>query len=271
MRQLWILIVKQCAELRWVLLGCAAMVGLFLGLASYLFGTFGDVAMRDMTRISPQLLSGLLGGLTVGFDPLATWLATLLAHPLLLTLLTAAIVAIASRGVAGEVDRGTMDLLLSTPLARRLVVIGNALFLQLFIVLLVAIAGLAMWVGLSIGEIALPESLSAFAWVLVNLWALFTAVGGLCLLVSTCSDRQGNVIAIGISFVVVSFFVNLIASLWSLVRWADVVSVFHYYQPHPLVREGQVPWMHLGVLGALAVATHVLAVLVFERRDIAGP
>ena len=110
-------------------------------------------------------------------------------------------------------------MLLATPLARYQVVLGNALFLQLFVGSLVAVAGFSVWIGLSIGEIPLPQSIAAFGWVLVNLWALFTAIGGVCLLISASSDQQGRAIAIGVSFVVISFFVNLIASLWSLVRW----------------------------------------------------
>jgi ABC-type transport system involved in multi-copper enzyme maturation permease subunit len=122
-----------------------------------------------------------------------------------------------------------------------------------------------------VGDIPPPVAIDAFGWVLVNLWALYSAVAGLCLLASALCSEQGRAIAIGVSFVVVSFFVNLIASLWSLVSWTDIASVFHYYQPHPLVRGGQAPLLHLAVLLGLAIAANAAALIAFERRDIAGP
>lgn len=271
MSQTALLVAKQLRELRWVLSACLVMLALFLGLASYLYGTFGDVAMRDLTRISPQLLSGLLGGLSVGFDPLSTWLATLLAHPLMLTLLVAATVAIASRGLAGEIDRGTMDLLLAAPISRRRVVIANALVLQLSLITLVVVAGLAIRIGLAIAEIAPPSATAAFLWALVNLWALFSAIAGAGLLASALCDLQGRALAFAVSFVVVSFFVNLVASLWAPARFWDVFSVFRYYQPHPLLRQAEPPWSDLAILLGVALVAHGAALLIFERRDIAGP
>lgn len=263
-----LLVAKQARELWRVLLACAAMLGIFFTLASFLFGTFGDLAMRDLGLVPPELLTGLFGGLVVGLDPLVTWLATLLVHPLALTVFAAAVVSIAARCPAGEVDRGTLDLLLALPIARRELVAASIVLLQLVLWGLTAVVWSGLRYGLALGAIPPPANLAAFGWVVVNLWALFSAVAGIATLVSTRVTEQGRVTAIVISFLVLSFFVNLIASIWEPARFADVVSLFHYYQPHPIVRGGGAPLGDLGVLLGVALVANAAAFAVFGRRDI---
>lgn len=270
MSTLLVLVRKQLYELRWALFLCWAMLVVFFVFGTYLYRTFGDTSAAAMARLSPQLVMGMFGGLLGGLDQLEMWLMTLFLHPLVLTLFSAVTIALASRGLAGEIERGTLDLLLACPVPRGTLVAATGVSIFLVQGLLTASALVALRVGLEIAEIEPPERLGSFVWVALNLWGLFVAVSGVSLLCSAAAAEQGKAIGRAIGFLVVSFFVNLLASFWAAVRWADFASVFHYHQPQPILTGAESLWGDLSVLLAVGVVTHLAAVLVFVRRDIAA-
>ena len=173
-------------------------------LGSYLFRTFGDTNVEIMSRVTPELLIGLFGGLFGKLTPLESWLLALYVHPLLLTLLSIVVVAICSRSLVAEIDRGTIDLLLSCPVARWKLVLATLVVVQVALVLLVLTVLTAMRLGLVLAGVALPESWPLFSWVTVNLWALFSAISGVVLLFSATASVQGTAVARSIAFLVVS-------------------------------------------------------------------
>jgi ABC-2 type transport system permease protein len=261
---------KLVYELRFALALCSGMLWIFFVLGTYLYRTFGDTSMEAISRLSPDLVMGLLGGMIGAVDPLEVWLMTLFVHPLVLTLLTAATIAVSARALAAEVERGTLDLLLSCPVPRWSVV--AAAILTLHSVQAVMVGGLwfAMGTGIRIGGFEPPRSLERFALLSVNLWLLFFAIGGVAIAVSSLANEQTKAVGRSIAFVVVSFFLNLLASLWPRVRAIDVISVFHYHQPQPLIAEGVDPWRDWLVLLAVGIAGHVVGLFAFQRRDIAA-
>jgi ABC-type transport system involved in multi-copper enzyme maturation permease subunit len=265
-----VLVRKQLWELRWALLFGWAMLVVFFVFGTYLYRTFGDTSAEAMARLSPQLVMGMFGGLLGGLDQLEMWLMTLYLHPLVLTLYAALTVALASRALAGEIERGTLDLLLACPVPRGSVVVAAALAIFLVQAAMTASTLVAMRVGLAVADVAPPDSVGRYGWVALNLWGLFVAVAGVALLCSAAASEQGKAIGRSIGFLVSSFFVNLLASFWSKVRWADFASVFHYHQPQPILTGRETVWGDLGVLLVVGVAGHLAALLVFVRRDIAA-
>jgi ABC-type transport system involved in multi-copper enzyme maturation permease subunit len=265
-----VLIRKQLHELRWAMLLCWAMLVVFFVFGTYLYRTFGDTSAAAMARLSPQLVMGMFGGLLGGLDQLELWLMTLYLHPLVLTLFSAATIALASRGLAGEIERGTLDLLLACPVPRGALVAATSIAILLVQGILTGSALVAMRVGLAIGDIEPPDGLDRFLLVALNLWGLFVAVSGVALFCSAAASEQGKAIGRAIGFLVVSFFVNLLASFWSKVRWADFASVFHYHQPQPILTGEEPLWGDLSVLLAVGLLAHAAAAVVFVRRDIAA-
>lgn len=263
------LIGKILREQRFTLSLCCLFLGLFFTVGTYLYTTFGQLTMEAMSRFSPEMLQGLFGGLLGGIDPLETWLVTLFVHPLVLTLFSVVAVAVTTRSLAGEIDRGTIDLLLSCPLPRRHLVLATTLVTLLAHLVMTGVVWLALHLGMELGSIEPPASLAAFRWVALNLFALFSAVGGVSLLVSAASSDRGRAVGSALGFIVVSFFINLVASLWQKVARLDVVSVFHYHQPQPVIAGSGELAGHLLVLFGLYAVCLAAALMVFQRRDIA--
>ena len=263
-----ILVHKLATETLRTLLPTTLLISVFFVLGTYLFVDFGDMNQMAISRMSPEMIAGVFGGVLQGLEPVELWLVTLLLHPFLLTLLTVVVVAVATRALAGEIDRGTIDVLLSYPIPRWQLPAAAAIVQLLCVTVLVAAVLGSIALGLRIAQLDLG-SWVAFSWIAFNLWLAFLAVGFVSLAFSASSDRQGVALARSTGFVLVSFLVNLLASLWSKVRFLEVFSIFHYYRPQPVVSSGGPILGDLVVLLTVAVVALAAALVFFSSRDIA--
>ncbi len=268
MRVLRILAGQLLREQAGALAFAVVLLSLLFSLGGYLFRTFGQMGMEAMGKISPELIAGMFGGVFGGLTPLETWLVTLFVHPMLLVVMSAIVIATASRAMAAEIDEGTVDLLLSAPVPRWTVVAAAFLVIQLEIgVLCVVLLG-ALRIGLAVGEIPLPDSWGALYWVTANVWALFFAGSGVALWISATVAERGKAIARSLAFLVVSFFLNLLASLWPRVEALATISVFNYHQPQPTVEAGGPLVPDFVVLLAVGGVATGAAFWRFVTRDI---
>src|SRR5258706_5269215 len=129
-------------------------------------------------------------------------------HPVPLALIWAHAIVSCTRVPAGEVDRGTADILLGLPVSRWEV------FLAETIVWLLCGAGifLAALAGCLLGSAGVPPDqraqLPRLLIVLLNLFCLYAAVGGLAWLVSSFSDRRGRAMTIVFLILLALFLLN---------------------------------------------------------------
>ena len=274
---------RQLFELVQVSLRRSAPVGgaalflifLFFTLGTYLYSTFGEMNQQAMGTLSPDLVMAMFGGMVGGFQPVDLWLITLFVHPLLIVMLVTTSVVPAVRDIAGGMDRGTMDLILGCPVPRWAVPVATWVASQAMILALLGSA----WTGLQVGArvlgaesaegaqilAAAPSYLPVFA----QLWLLAQVILGLSLLVSCSSSLQNRATAITVGIVIASYFLNLLAGLWPTISPARWLSMFHYYQPQPIL-SGTPLAVERSVLGLAAALAVGLAVTRFSRRDLPG-
>ncbi len=222
-------------------------------------------AFQGFLRSPPKGITALLGGSVDFFHP-AGWLATSMLHPITISLLTAAGVSVAANAVATEVERGTIDLVLTRPVGRQPYLLGKALAAVLavsaveaagLVGVLIAKASISKMAGLPIAG-----ALVAFA----GSWALFVAFAMLALLVSTRTSLRSRATGTAVGIVVASFFANFIALLIDGVSWLRFASPFHYFDASSLIAKQSLNGPP--VLGGLAVAACAVAVATFARRDL---
>src|SRR5581483_9455235 len=198
----------------------------------------------------------------------------------------------AAGAVAGELDRGTMELLLSQPIPR------NRLILAHFLVDCVVIPALCLsfWAGTEFGLWAvgpfeidyttvrevmsrdLPPVAVASLHIpteptvmevsgraefpaLANLAALMFALSGLTLALSACGRSRWKVVGLGVLLAVVMFVANVLGQLWDSAGFVRPLTVFYYYQPQKIALRGE--WVaDLGaVWGGTRLAVPVVGVL----------
>ncbi|MDO8483602.1 MAG: ABC transporter permease subunit [Candidatus Limnocylindrales bacterium] len=229
------------------------------------FGTqFQD--LFDSGAFPPQFaqfgggdIFSLTGAVALGF-----------VHPIAVGLNLVFAVGFAAAAVAGERQRGTLEVLLSRPLSRRRVYATLALAGALFIA--IAIAGLTF--GSLLGAAITGRTTELGAGNLPLLWLngvlLYSAFGAIGLLASVSFDRLSPALSLTLAVVLISYFLDVLGSLWPDAKGLQPLSLFHYVDPKSVLAgfPERADFAVLAVVIALAVGA---ALAIFPRRDLAAP
>jgi ABC-2 type transport system permease protein len=229
---------------------------------------FSD-AFRDMVAsgVIPENLmnfgSGSLftlpGALTLG-----------LQHPLAIAFLGIFAIGSTTGAIAGEREKGTLEVLLARPVSRLTlyVTLAVAVLVLLALVLLALLGGQV--VGVAIQGLTEELDLAAMPLVVASgllLWGAFAAFG---LAASVSFDRHGPALGLSLAYLLVNYFLEILGSLWTDVAWSQEYSLFHHFQPGEIL-QGNADPLDLVILGAAVVVPVVYALIVFPRRDLAAP
>ena len=229
------------------------------------FGTqFQD--LFDSGAFPPQLaqfgggdIFSLTGAVALGF-----------VHPIAVGLNLVFAVGFTTAAVAGERQRGTLEVLLSRPLSRRVVYATLALAGALFIA--ISIAGLAL--GSLLGAVITGRTSELGVANLPLLWLngvlMYWAFGALGLLASVSFDRLSPAVSLTLAIVLVSYFLEVLGSLWPDAKGLQPLSLFHYVDPKSTLA-GFPNRGDFAVLGAVTAAAVAVSLTVFPRRDLAAP
>ncbi len=193
------------------------------------------------------------------------------AHPVVLTILWAHGIVFFTRLPAGEIDRGTIDVFLGLPVSRwRAYASDLAVFLTSGLVV-ISLGLLGCFLGGLAVEPEYRPRPQHILLVVVNLFCLYLAVGGLSALVSSLSERRGRAVALVVGMLVASFLLNFLAQLWPPAARLAFLSLMHYHQPLLVLREagsGTWPLADMTVLTLTAAITWTAGGVCFARRDI---
>lgn len=265
-----VIVRKTLREAR--LLVVVAVVGLII-FELFLIAAIGEAA-GEIQRVLRSLafvrrIVSLLAGADLLADPTATAFASFaLAHPLVYAVTWAVLLTTASRGIAGEIERGTADLLLTLPVSRLRVYAGLSAALVLMALLLAAVTWAGVGIATRLNPLWEPVDVMALVPVAGNFAALLLAVAMLALCVSALSSRQGITIGIVLAVLLVSVLINFLEQFWKPAQHVAFLGLLHYYRPVAIVRSEGWPWSSIGVLLAVAAAAWTAGLIRFLRRDI---
>jgi ABC-2 type transport system permease protein len=242
-----------------------AVWGFLLPIVYARFGAQFRVVMDS--GIFPEEFARLGGG---DIFSLSGSLALSFIHPIAIILTSVFSVGFSAGAIAGERQRGTLEVALARPISRR------AFYLTLFaaafgFVAVTVAALLAGGVGGSlfggvIGELAIRHL--PLLWLnAVLLFGAFTAVG---LAASASFDRLPPALGVTIGFMVVMYFLEVIGSIWPAASALPPYSLFHYLKPKAILVGAGSP-LDEAVLVAVIVIATAWALVVFPRRDLAAP
>jgi len=181
-------------------------------------------------------------------------------------LLIIAAIAAGAAAVAGEEERGTLDLLLSTPVSRRRFVLEKLAALTVELVALGAVLWLSLLVGTRVGGMDVGAGNLGTATASAVLLA--SGFGAVSLFVGTLTGRRGRAIAVAAAGAVAAYLDSL-ASLSHVLETMQTASPFYHYAASDPLRHGLQP-MHVAPLLALIVAAALLSLLAVDRRDFAS-
>lgn len=215
----------------------------------------------------PEFLREAFLGRTGDFTSPAGYLNTELFSFFAPLLLLVFAIGAGARAIAGEEERKTLDILLSTPIPRRRVIVHK------FLAMLAGGAFLALMLWLSVPLIGPPFELRVdlgnLAAAVLMCYLLAMAFGGIALAVGAGSGRRGLAIGVAAGVAAGSWLVDLLVPSVEAISWLQYLSPMHYYlDPEPMMNG-------LGVVGSLvlagiAVAGFLAALWLFDRRDLAA-
>jgi ABC-2 type transport system permease protein len=236
---------------------------------AYLTG--GPEGIKDFLNIifsgPGKIVQTVIGGESIQMDRAMDMLSIGYVHPLMQFVFCIWAVGRASGAIAGEIDRGTMELVLSQPLPRSRLVLAHLAV----DVITIPVICLSLWAGNWLGYWALgpievreppPEvrQLAAFSPLggpkepprpdpaklqtdplefgpaLVSVAALIFAVAGVTIALSARGRFRWRVLGTAVFLFLVMFLVNLLGQMWEeAFGWARPLTVFYYYQPQQII------------------------------------
>jgi hypothetical protein len=101
----------------------------------------------------------------------------------------------------------------------------------------------------------------------VLMWVAFGAIG---LAASVSFDRLTPVLGITLAVVIVSYFLEILGSLWPDAEVLQPYSLFHYLAARDVLN-GNVSLGGFALLASVIAAAVAWALVVFPRRDLAAP
>ena len=246
------------------------VIGIFLWglLMPIIYSQFGSQFRQMMdTGLIPEQFANFGGG---NIFSLPGSIALGFIHPISLILVSVFAVGFAASAVAGERQRGTLEVLLARPVSRRTVYVTLLVAMLLFTGL--AIAGLlaGTLAGAALGGVLDELDLARYPLVWLNGWLLFAALGSIGLAASVSFDRLSPALGITVAVTIVSYFLQVLGSLWPDAEALQPYSLFHYVKPMEVL-EGETDPFGLGLLATVAVIGVIVALIVFPRRDLAAP
>ena len=251
---------------RWIIVSLA-LFGWGL-LIPVFYTAFSDV-IRDLANsgaFPEELLS--FGSGSLFSLPGAVTLGT--QHPLAIAMIAVFAVGATSTAIAGERQRGTLEVLLARPLSRTAVYVSIALALLLVVAVVVAALIAGFVAGESMQGVIDDLPLEHLPMVFLNgflLWGAFATFG---LAASVTFDRPGPAIGLTLAFLIFNYFLEILGSLWQEAEWTQAYSLFHHFNSTEILA-GAVEPIDLVICGVALVVPIVYALVIFPRRDLAAP
>lgn len=272
MSAIWALFRRNLGEARWLLLTlCFALFGLSW---LFVFATHrNEVELHkpggSLRRAA--MLRGMGGpatDLSTGAIEVSFWGTPLLVVPLVVVIWA---ISRGSTCVAGEIERGTLDMILSRPITR-FAFLGSQVLAAIVGFLLLALALLAgHWVGAYYNSLRTTPTVAVLVRPLLNLVALGFAVYGYAALCSTLDLVRWRPTLLASGATLAGFIVPIIANLNALVdnyKWLENCSIFKAYNPVEAVVKGDTLAFNAGILGLVGTIGLALGVISFLRRDL---
>ena len=252
-------------SLLWWSLGLVGLVAMMVSV----FPTVRDNPdLNKLVKQYPEALKAFISfGGQVDYTSGAGYLGSELFSFMIPLLFLVAAIGAGARAIAGEEEKGTIDLLLANPVSRRRILLEKLGALVAEVVALGAVLWLTLWIGSRAATMKVSGAhLGAGA---ASAALLAIAFGTIALLVGAATGKRGLAAGLAAALAVAAYVVNSLAPLVSALEPLQKLSpIYHYTVGDPL-RKG-LDVTHAGVLLGIAVVAAGLAVAAFDRRDISA-
>jgi ABC-2 type transport system permease protein len=215
----------------------------------------------------PSFIKTALGGEALKVGNVSGLIAIGYQHPLVLTLYMLFAVGVPTGLLAGEVQKGTMELILSRHVTKIQVYIcaGLITITGMFALVLVMFCGTVF--ATNVYGFGQDVPLYSFFKAAINGGILASAAGGIALLASACFQRH-TAVWLTITYLMVNYFVSVIAEWWPRMKWLYPATIFYYVDGQKIFNEPGWPTGNMLVLVTILIVSTLLGGVIWSRRDL---
>lgn len=214
---------------------------------------------RQLSQFGGADITTLPGSIALGF-----------IHPLAVALLSVFAIGFTVAAVAGERQRGTLEILLARPISRRSLYGTLALATLIFLAVTIVAVLIGALAGSVLFDVIDRIELRNLPLLWLNVLLLMGAFAAIALAASVSFDRLTPALAIALGVLLVSYFLQVLGSLWPDAQFLQPYSLFNYFQPIEVL-QGKPDPFDFGLLALVIAAAVAFALVVFPRRDLAAP
>ena len=248
----------------------------WIAVVAFVYGAF-VAALYPTMRANAQLLDQYLKILPQGFlaafgmaggsivEP-GGFFSTYIGAWLWPVLAALGAILLATRPVAADLERGFVELPLSTRVARTrylgLTIVTHAVALVVMAVATIAgflVAGLLVGAGFDNGRLLV---------VIVPAAALAFAIHGVTSALSIATLSRGTAGGIAAGILLAMYLINIMARLNPDLEWLDSLSAFHYFDVRAIIDSGTLDLGGLALFLVAAVGGWAVALWLFRTRDL---
>src|SRR5262245_10048010 len=223
--------------------------------------------LSQLAQDYPEALQAFIAfGGVVDYSSAAGYLGIELFSLMVPLLLLVAAIGTGAGSIAGEEERGTLELLLANPVSRTKVVLEKMIALLVEITGLGVVLWLALWIGALLADMDISAAHLAAATLSAVLLAL--AYGAIAVLLGAATGKRTLAIGLTAAGAVAAYLVNGLAPLVDGLDVPQKLSPFYHYAVGDPLRNG-VSLTHMAPLVGIAVVATALAPWFFSRRDVA--
>jgi ABC-2 type transport system permease protein len=217
-------------------------------------------------KLLPSIVRTALGGDMVESGSMTALLTVGYQHPFVMFLYMVYAVGVPAGLLTGEVQRGTMEPILSRPITKTQVYVCATVLTLAGMFALSMVMFLGTVAAVNRFTFSEPINLGLFLRIAVNAGLLASTFGAFALLCAASFGRLYSAVGVAVAFLTLNYFVAIVAAWLPRVQFLRKATLFYlvYYSD---VWAGW-PFANMGKLAAILLGIVIVGGIVWRRRDL---
>lgn len=218
-------------------------------------------------RHLPKFVRSMIGEDLISITSTTSLGAFAYLHPITLTLLMAFALMLPSWVITAQIDKGTIDIILSTPRSRNKYMLTTILAGITGGAILIGMTLLGTYIGVKRTILPEPYNLHRISICALNLYMLYLVLLGFATFLSAISSIRSWAIGWGLGISVFCYMLHFFSEWWQWIKRFSKYGPLNYF--HPIkIATGYNPSHDIIVLGIVSLCFFIAAMIWFAKRDI---